>query len=97
MTNTPNYSKEIDTLKSDVAAVRGDIASLTNAIKGDAANGLDKAARNFSKSASHAFDTALAKERDAQKAVTQQVQENPLQSMLVAVGLGFVVGSLMRR
>lgn len=95
--NTLNYTKELDALKDDLEAVRGDIASLTKAVKGDAANGIDRAASAFAATAAAALEAAKEKEREALQAVSRQVQDSPIQSLLVAVGVGFVVGSLLRR
>jgi ElaB/YqjD/DUF883 family membrane-anchored ribosome-binding protein len=92
-----DYAKEIENLKEDLTAVRDDISRLTQSVSGDARNGLDHATAALSSAAAQSYGVLRDKERDAMKTLSRQVQDNPIQSVLAAVGIGVVIGSLIRR
>jgi len=80
---TSNTAKD---LKNDANELAGSVKSDLNT----AANQAGKKVRSFINSASdeitHATDT-----------VTTQVRQNPVQSSVIALGVGFLLGSLFRR
>ena len=74
-------------------APMNDIKNAANDVKDElsgAANQAGRKVRSFMNSASNEIS-------HVSDSVTKQVQNNPVQSSLIALGVGFVLGSLLRR
>lgn len=88
---------ELSKLKDDVAALAGtvrDIASDEVHATVDAIRDrLDKAAAE----ARRAARRAKAGAHDAADAIEGAIEEHPFTSILIALGLGFLIGAFMRR
>jgi len=94
---TEQINREVDQLKTDIAALRADMSSLIKTLK-DA--GIDKGREyydNASDRVHQAGDTVRKRANDAYSAVGKEVEEHPLTSVLTAFGTGFVVGMLLDR
>jgi ElaB/YqjD/DUF883 family membrane-anchored ribosome-binding protein len=90
-------------LAADVAALRADIARLSDTIAGlmrgqaDAAGAAVKGAvgdarDQLSQAASHAQDGAFGAAADLER----RIERNPLTAMLIAVGIGMALGMMTR-
>ena len=91
--NTKQAETDTDQLRAELHQIQNDIAALTDSLRKFGAErgheGMDAVKR-----------AASATERQAKAAVQSvedQVSERPLQSLLVAFGLGFVIGKLLDR
>jgi len=105
MTNTKaSGERDYTQLETEFAKLREDVASLTEALKDVAANeargvsdafrmGLDSAA----KQARHASKRVKSGAHDAAESIQASVEEHPISSVLVALGVGVVVGMMLRR
>ncbi|HEY7688754.1 MAG TPA: hypothetical protein VH835_08680 [Dongiaceae bacterium] len=91
-------------LESDFAKLRDDVASLAGTVKDIAAN----EAYNVSDALRSSLDSATKQARKASKRMRSQAQdaadtfqesieEHPISSILVALGVGVVVGMMLRR
>jgi ElaB/YqjD/DUF883 family membrane-anchored ribosome-binding protein len=96
--------KDYAALEADFIRLREDVASLTETVKKVAAHeargmadamrdGIDGAAERVRKAGKRAKNSA----QDAAESLQASVEEHPIQSVLVALGLGVVVGMLLRR
>jgi ElaB/YqjD/DUF883 family membrane-anchored ribosome-binding protein len=90
-------TKELDQLKSDIADLRDDVASLVKTLK-DA--GIEQGREAYNRAyerARHARDSVREQADEAYSAIGREVEEHPLTSVLAAFGTGFVVGMLLDR
>ena len=65
-------------------------------VAGDFQSGLQDKGRAIGSTASESWETARYKGSDALRSTEEYVRENPLPSILTAVGIGFVLGLLVR-
>ena len=86
-------SPALDAIAADIASLRRDVASLTDHLRTGAIKGAKGAAQDL---AGHLGDEAerlygnLAAQGDrSMKALTRQVEEQPVMSLLLAFALGF--------
>lgn len=89
--------KELDQLKSDVATLREDMATLIDTMK---AAGMEQGREAYDRAYSRARQAGeRVRERagEAYGVVGREVEDRPLTSVLVAFGTGFVVGMLLDR
>ena len=94
---TEQINKEVDQLKSDIAALRADMSSLIKTLK---EAGIDQGREYYDRASERvqqAGDTVRNRASDAYGAVGKEVEEHPLTSVLAAFGTGFVVGMLLDR
>ena len=96
--------KDYAALEADFLRLREDVASLSETVKNVASreargmadamlNGIDGAAERVRKAGKRAQNTA----QEAAESLQASVEEHPIQSVLLALGLGVVVGMLLRR
>jgi ElaB/YqjD/DUF883 family membrane-anchored ribosome-binding protein len=90
-----DIDREVEQLKSDIADLREDMASLVKVLK-DA--GLEQGKRVYERTyerARGAGDAARERADRAYESFGREVEERPLASVLTAFGTGFVVGMLL--
>lgn len=90
-------SNDLAALQADMSALKRDVASLvqhlaTGATKSaqDAAAGIDEGARRLYRGAAAEGDRSI-------KALSAQVEAQPLAALLIALGLGYLGGRLLTR
>jgi ElaB/YqjD/DUF883 family membrane-anchored ribosome-binding protein len=86
-------SNELAKVKEELAALRKDLAALTESYKKtarDEADGLAARARTGA-------EQVGAKAREGVSAISEQIEERPLTSALVAFAAGLVIGRLLDR
>jgi len=84
---------DVNNLKNSAQNVRDDFRDAANDVKADAnvtANQLGKKIRGF-------FDSASSEICEASDNVSTQIHNKPVQSSLIALGVGFVLGALLSR
>ncbi len=84
-------------LRRNLSALRKDLAALTQALTDDARSRVNSAAQAATEGIRAARKDIEDKGRESVAAVSHQVQENPITSILTAAGVGFVLGALLRR
>jgi ElaB/YqjD/DUF883 family membrane-anchored ribosome-binding protein len=99
--HTRDTAPDFDTLARDFSVMKHDIAALASKLKSDGSNGISDAmhdaASQLSDRASELYDNLAAQGKRGVKAVSDQVEEQPLMSLLVAFGVGFVAAKLISR
>jgi hypothetical protein len=86
-------SPDLDALATDLAALRRDIATLIDHLRTGAINGTKGAAQHaaadLGADAERLYGNLAAQGERSMKALTRQVEEQPVMSLLLAFALGF--------
>jgi ElaB/YqjD/DUF883 family membrane-anchored ribosome-binding protein len=92
---------DFDAIIRDVAALRQDFADLMSQMKSGALKGANDAADSIlgrlGDNANHLYDNVSAQGQRSVKAISRQVEERPIASLLIAFGVGFVASRLLSR
>ncbi len=103
-TSTGNKDEAYAGLEAEVGRLREDIASLASTLKGiaggeakSAAEALRKGADRATAGAREAAEQAEATAREGINTLDANVRKDPWTAILVALGLGFLIGALTRR
>ena len=84
---------DLDAIASDLAALRRDITTLTDHLKIGAISGVKGAARDaaghLGDEAERLYSNLAAQGERSMKALSRQVEEQPIMSLLLAFALGF--------
>ena len=103
---TTDANKEVENIKQDLSDLKNDIKELTSALKDMGRQKIDEASEKIGDRKDDLlgnFSLAEIKERleelkgdgeDTMNLVRQQVEKNPVGTLLAAVGLGIVLGKL---
>ncbi|HUN49392.1 MAG TPA: hypothetical protein VMU85_22860 [Stellaceae bacterium] len=78
---------------ADFAAISEDVASL----KRDLASLMDHIKKGSNRTAQDLYNGLAAESERSVKAISRQVEEQPLTSLLIAFGIGIVSGRLLSR
>lgn len=103
-TPVSSVRRDVDAIKDDLAALRSDLSATLKDVMaagkaeaGDARERLEEAVRARLDLLEEAADRARDRAKDAVSAITEHVEEKPLQSLAVAFGAGLLFGMLMHR
>jgi len=92
---------DFDAIVKNIAALRQDFADLMSQMKSGALKGANDTAENvlsqLGDRASHLYDNVTAQGERSVKAVSRQVEERPVMSLLIAFGVGFIASRLLSR
>lgn len=92
---------DLKSLARDFAAMKHDLAAIVAQFKSDAGNGASAAvhdvAGHLGERATHVYETLTAQGKRSVQAVSHQVEEQPLISVLVAFAAGFAASKLLSR
>jgi ElaB/YqjD/DUF883 family membrane-anchored ribosome-binding protein len=92
---------DVDAIARDLATLKHDLAALMAKMKVDAVNGATDTGEaildRLGAGASHLRDSVVAQGERSAKAIGHQVEERPVLSLLVAFGVGALVGRLLFR
>lgn len=101
---TRDPADDIAALKNDLAALRKDIGALaktvgeqTSATSDDAMNALREKIATLRSELEGAAKTARARGAEGIATVERHIEQKPLQSMLIALGAGLLIGKLLDR
>ncbi len=92
-----DMSSDVEALKKDLSALRSDLKSLRSSVADEMRNGADRAAGGIASAARSTVDSVAAAGEKGYNATARQIEANPLTAVLIAAGVGFVLGSLIRR
>ena len=90
-------SPDLQTIVSDVAALKRDLASLVRKVRTDVSGDVARArgaAGHLGGEASRVYETAASRGERSVRAIGRQVEKRPVVSLLVAFAIG-VIGSRM--
>jgi ElaB/YqjD/DUF883 family membrane-anchored ribosome-binding protein len=90
-----------DTIVDDLGALKRDLGRLMEQMKSGAIDGASETAQNLlsqlNERASDLYESASDQGERSVKAITRQVEERPLTSLLVAFGIGLIASRLLSR
>ncbi|MGQ7794198.1 DUF883 family protein [Faunimonas sp. B44] len=92
-----SLSAQLDILKEDVATLT---ATLTELAKSGAREGrarVEQTAEDYYREGRRQADAVLAEARALGEEVEGQIGRNPITAVLIALGLGFLIGLMSRR
>jgi len=88
---------DLDVIRDDIEALRKDLARLMEHVKSGAFQNIAGRVEEMSDDARRLYSQALAEGERSAEALTRQVEERPLTSLLIAFGLGFLSSRLVLR
>ena len=91
--DTRDVSKRTDEVRQRARAVRDDVRELGRAAKGAAGEAYEDVKRQ----AGEYVDREKLRVTEFEDQIVEYVRQKPLQSVLIAVGVGAVIGLLLRR
>ena len=97
MTGSTTSDPDVAVLRDDLAALQRDVANLIEHLKTGAANTAQGAAAQLDDGAQRLYRTVAAEGGRSVKAMSRQVEEQPLTAVLIALGVGYVAGRVLMR
>jgi ElaB/YqjD/DUF883 family membrane-anchored ribosome-binding protein len=104
MANVTRQGPESGELEEQLKTLRKDVANLADVIKGmaasktaDASRAAHEQAENLIRRTTEAAEGATQRARGAVVSIEDHIAEKPVQSALIALLIGIVIGSLGRR
>ena len=97
MTIMNNSETSLATLSDDLNAVKRDVAALMDHLKSGAKSGAQSAIDQVDGSAREFYRNAAKQSQKSANLISNQIEEQPLAALLIAVALGYVGGRLMSR
>lgn len=101
---SPGRTPELNDVEAQIAAIRDDVAELTQLLKSFAGAKTEAAtetlkgeAETLKRQAQEAADEAVRKARSAATSIEDHIVEKPVQSALIALLIGILIGALGRR
>ncbi|NGX15343.1 DUF883 family protein [Wenzhouxiangella sp. XN24] len=86
-------SNELQELKSELASLKSDMADIGETLAKLARSSANEGRERVKEAASHSRDQA----RQTLGAFEKEVEERPMTSLAVALGMGFILGKLIDR
>ena len=93
----PLKKSDIDAIASDVEKLKKDLAKTMDHLKAVTVNGANNITDFASDEAAAVYKAMAKKGEKAQKAITKHVEEQPVQSLLIAFAVGFLFSRLTDR
>ena len=107
MSNAANAKPDVETppnyeaIVGDLTALRRDLAELMSQLKCGAFKGAtdaaEKAVSQLGDRVNHLYDSVAAHGERSGKAISRQVEAQPVMSLLVAFGVGYIASRLLNR
>ncbi len=97
MSATAKSHSDLTQLQDDVAALKRDLTGLIADMKKGAANGAHRVAKQVDDEATRLYRSLAAEGERSVKLIEQQIEEQPLVALLIALGLGYIGGRLLSR
>ena len=88
-----NRTDSTEAIREDLGNLREDIAGLTRALK----DGLDEQSQDAFERLRHSAEAGREQISKARDAAAAQVEQRPLSSIILALGLGLLIGMLFDR
>lgn len=90
-------SNDLAALQNDMAALKRDVASLVQHLANGATKSAQDAASQIDDGARRLYRSAAAEGDRSLKAISAQVEAQPLAALAIAVGIGYLSGRLLTR
>jgi hypothetical protein len=94
---TSDEGGDFEAIRADIETLRKDLGRLMEHVKSGAFQNVAGRFEEISGDARRLYDQARAGGERSAEALVRQVEERPLATLLVAFGLGFIGGRLIRR
>src|SRR5258708_798240 len=94
---TGEATPDLDTLLEDIASLKRDFATLMRHVKNGAGGATRGGIAQVSDEAQRLYEDLAARSERSVEALGRRVEEQPVTSLLVAFGVGFVVSRLLSR
>lgn len=95
--DSDDVRKDIEELRKDLASLGKDVRKLAREGAGDASRRATSTVEDLQNRAESALSSVAEQGRDAAKNVEGTVKSHPLESLLVAFGVGVLLGNIIRR
>ena len=95
--NSEELQAQIETVKEDLAAISATLADLVRSGVREGRERMERTARQYRQQGAEQADAALEEARAYGEALEGRIVQNPFAAVLVALGLGFLIGLLSRR
>jgi ElaB/YqjD/DUF883 family membrane-anchored ribosome-binding protein len=95
--NTEELQAQIETLKDDLAAISKTLSDLVRSGVREGRSRAERKANEYKQQGKEQADAAIAEARAYGDALEGRIVDNPFAAVLVALGLGFLVGLMSRR
>lgn len=92
-----DLAADVEALKSDLSALRQDIRSLNESLAAEFQDGVHRAKDGISAAARQTLSSAASAGERGYNATVHQIEANPMTSILMAAGIGVLIGSMLRR
>lgn len=99
-----DVAADAEALQSQIEALKGDIAGISATLADLVKSGIregrakaEKTAEHYKKQGMEQADAAIDGARAYGEALEGQIERNPFSAVLVALGLGFLIGLMSRR
>ena len=99
-----DVAADAEALQSQIEALKGDIAGISATLADLVKSGIregrakaEKTAKHYKKQGMEQADAAIEGARAYGEALEGQIERNPFSAVLVALGLGFLIGLMSRR
>lgn len=92
-----SLGEQIDTLKADLALISSTLADLVRSSAREGRESVERTAEQYMREGRRHADAAVQEARAYGEALEGQISRNPFSAVLVALGLGFLVGLMSRR
>ena len=97
MSASDKAEADLATLRDDIGALKRDVSSLMEHLKAGATSTAQTAAARVDEGARQLHRNVMAEAERSAKAIGRQVEEQPLTSLLIAAGVGYIGARLLSR
>jgi hypothetical protein len=97
MADSPNAEMDLASFRDDLAALKRDVASLIEHVKGGATDKVHEAAEQIDRGARGLCHEAEAEGERSAKAIGAWVEKQPVLALLIALGVGYVGARVLLR
>jgi ElaB/YqjD/DUF883 family membrane-anchored ribosome-binding protein len=97
MSESSKTVPDLAALQEDIAALKRDVTNLIEHLKAGATGGAQSAAAQLDEGARRLYSSVAAEGERSVKAMSRQIEEQPLVALLIALGVGYVAGRLLSR
>jgi len=97
MSESINGELDLGKLREDITVLKRDVSNLMRDLKASANGHAQSAAAQLDEGARELYRSVAAEAERSAKAIGRQVEEQPLMSLLIAAGVGYISGRLLSR
>jgi ElaB/YqjD/DUF883 family membrane-anchored ribosome-binding protein len=92
-----DLAADVEALKKDLSALRNDIRSLNDTLAAELQERVGRATDGVTAAARETLSSAAQAGERGYSAAVHQIEAHPMTSILMAAGIGVLIGSMLRR